>query len=81
MMGWLKRNTMPIAIVLVAAAAVIGGAEVLDSLSASEPFEPKGGDGSLTVAGLIKVTMFMLVPGSLTLAVRRRQKTEDPSVI
>lgn len=73
MMAWIKRNTGPIVMVLVASAVVIIGAEVLDSLSESEPFKPKEGSESLTVAGLIKVAMFMLIPGSITLAVRRRR--------
>lgn len=73
MSAWLKRNTMPVVIVFVAAAVVIGAWELVDSLLASEPFAAETGDETLTLAGLIKVAMFLLVPGLITLAVRRRQ--------
>lgn len=72
MTAWLRRNTVPIVIVLVASALVIAGFELLDSLAASEPLEVAAGDDALNVGGLIKVTLFLAVPGAITLAVRGR---------
>jgi hypothetical protein len=79
MNAWFKRNTVPIAIVLVASVVVIAGFELLDELTSSEPLGPVEGEASLTVAGLIKVTLFMLVPGWITVAVRRRQRSNNDS--
>lgn len=74
MSAWLKRNTGPILIVVAASAVVIGGSELLDSLSTSQPFEAEGASAALTVGGLVKVALFMLIPGLITLAVRRHQR-------
>lgn len=84
MTAWFARNTTPILIVLVAAGVVIGAFEVLDALTTPTPSaetaasaEPAGEEleGVASIAGLIKVMLFLAVSGGITLAVRRRQRT------
>lgn len=74
MKAWLERNALPIAIVLLASVVVIGAWELLDAYVASEPLAAPNGSEALTIGGLIKVTLFLLVPGLITLAIRRRQR-------
>ncbi len=75
MNAWLGRNASPIAIVLLASAVVIGAWEVLDAFATSEPLGTPEGDAPLNPGGLIKVTLFLLVPSLITLAIRRRQRS------
>lgn len=83
-MSWLRRNTAPIAWVLVAAAVVIFAFEAIETLSSTTPSaatEETGADleGFAALAGLVKVALFLAVPAAITLAVHgrlaRRTKT------
>ena len=72
MRQWIGRNAPPIIIVLVASSVVIGAWEVLDAVTSSEPIEAPESSTALNPGGLVKVTLFLLIPGLVTLAVRRR---------
>lgn len=79
MSAWFSRNTLPIAIVLIASGLVIGIFEVLDAFANSAPTatdaEEAGDDleGAAALAGLIKVAAFLAVSGGITLLIRRRR--------
>ncbi len=78
-MIWLKRNSAPILMVIAAAAIVIGAMEVVDALTTSTPLAPEASDeagfeGIAVLAGLMKVTLFLVVSIAATLAVRRRSR-------
>jgi len=72
-MSWLRRNLRPIAWVLLASAAVILAFEILDAVVASGPPSEAEAEEAmgLTVAGLIKVTLFLAVGYGITIAVLR----------
>lgn len=74
MRAWLGRNASPITIVALASVLVIGAWELLDAFVASEPLDVIEGNDALTIGGIIKVALFLLVPGLITLAIRRRQR-------
>lgn len=77
MTTWLARNTRPILAVLVASAAVIAAFEILDTVVASSPTEAVVAEegtelgGIASLAGLIKVSLFLAVGVGLTALVRR----------
>ncbi len=80
MNAWISRNTVPILLVLAGSAAVIVAFEVLDAVAGGPAASPatateaEAGDelqGIASLAGLIKVSLFLLIPGAITLAVRR----------
>lgn len=75
MTGWLQRNLRPIAVVLLASALVIGAFEVIDALTASAPVAEAASDdaleGAASVAGLIKVTLFLGVGALIAVPIRR----------
>ena len=73
MTAWLRRNTAPIMIIVVASALVIAVAELLNAFTTSERVDTTDADAALHVGGLVKVAIFLAVPGAITLAVRRRQ--------
>ncbi len=79
MNAWLSRNTVPILLVLAASAVVIAGFEILDAVAGGPTAEPTTETGAAaddlqgiaSLAGLIKVALFLLIPGAITVAVRR----------
>ncbi len=87
-MSWIRRNTFPIAAILVAAAVVIGAFELLDSLTATAPHVAEasvadGLSGIAALAGVAKVTVLMLVGyaitrGVLRVTTRRRRARRAP---
>lgn len=82
MNGWIRRNTFPILATAAAAALVIAGFEVIDVLVASpEVTVAAAGDESEAApawAGLIKVSLFLVVSIGATLFVRRRTGQTRP---
>ncbi len=77
-MSWLRRNSAPIGWVLLAAAVVIAGFEVIDAFNETTPTTAVTEaadadlDGVAVLAGLLKVALFLTLPAAITLAVRRR---------
>lgn len=77
MIGWLRRNTVPIIAVVVGAALVTGAFETLDAISATAvPVSTtvQGGTGEPEIArlaGLIKVAIFLALSVGATILVRR----------
>lgn len=82
MNGWIRRNTFPILATAAAAALVIAGFEVIDVVVAGpEVTIAAAGDESeaaLALAGLIKVSLFLVVSIGATLFVRRRTGQTRP---
>lgn len=76
MRAWLTRNTMPIAIVALAAAVVIGLFELLDAAAGSGPVAAGPDDAEFeelaSVAGLVKVAAFLGVGAVIARPIRRR---------
>lgn len=76
MKPWLVRNTKPITIVLIASALVIGLFEIIDAFAEPTPVvaetEEAGLEGLASLAGLIKVTAFLLVGSLIAIPIRRR---------
>ncbi len=82
MNAWLSRNTTPIVIVLIASAAVVGLFEIVDAFADSTPVvvAAEGADdleGVAALGGLIKVVAFLLIPGAVTLLIRRRSRSSS----
>ena len=82
-MAWLSRNAGPIAAVLVAAALVVGVFEVIDAVSSSTPSVASGEAaepaGIASLAGLIKVTVFLGVGTLVARPLRRRLRSDVQS--
>ena len=76
MRGWFARNAMPIAIVVLASAVVIGLFELLDAAAGSAPAAVGAEDAELvglaSVAGLIKVRVFLGLGALIARPLRRR---------
>lgn len=92
MSAWFRRNTVPIAIVVLASVAVIVAFELIDALAAA-PLETDGAagvaagaapaedelSGVASLAGLIKVSAFLGVGALIARAVRRAVDGGSPS--
>ncbi len=76
MRAWVTRNATPIAIVALAAAAVIGLFELLDAAAGSAPVAVGAEDAELeglaSVAGLIKVVVFLGLGALIARPIGRR---------
>lgn len=74
MTPWLSRNGVPIGLVVLGSLVVIAAFELLDMVVDSTPVE--GGDaelaGVLSVAGLIKVSVFLGIGALIASPLRRR---------
>jgi hypothetical protein len=83
MTSWLERNTKPIGLVLFAALVVIIGFEVIDALTQATPVDPEADAGEpedlASIAGLIKVMLFLGVGALLSIPVRRRARRDAES--
>lgn len=82
MTAWLSRNAMPIGIVVVASAAVIGAFELIDLLTASAPVagnEAETPAGVASIGGLIKVALFLGAGALVARSLRRRFRSDPPS--
>ena len=77
---WLERNAVPIGLVLLAAVVVIVGFEVIDALADPGPVAPEAEaeefEGVASVAGLIKVMLFLGVGALIAIPVRRRSRRD-----
>ena len=76
MRAWLTRNATPIALVALAAFVVIGLIELLDAVARSGPVAAGPEDAELeglaSVAGLIKVLVFLGLGALIARPLRRR---------
>lgn len=81
MMPWLQRNTVPILVVILASAAVIGAFELIDGLTSSSPVDDIEAseelEGLASLSGLIKVAAFLLVGAGVARLIRRRTDPSD----
>ncbi len=77
MKPWLSRNTMPIVLVLVASALVVGAFEAIDAFAGESPQlvnEASGAEpaGVASVGGLIKVAAFLGIGALIAKPIRSR---------
>ena len=76
MKAWLARNATPIAIVALASVVVVGLFELLDAAAGSAPVAVGAEDAELeglaSVAGLIKVLVFLGLGALIARPLRRR---------
>ncbi len=83
MTSWLSRNAVPIGVVVFAAVLVIAGFELLDALSSSEPANSEGEsdelEGIASIAGLIKVALFLGFGALIARPLRRRVAADRSS--
>lgn len=82
MTAWLKRNALPVALVLLASALVVGAFELIDALSDSGPVTGEAAadelSGVASLAGLIKVSLFLGVGALIARPLRRRFRGHTP---
>lgn len=84
MTAWLRRNARPVALILIAAAVVIAGFELIDAVSRPGPVAGDAPaddelEGVASLAGLIKVLLFVVVGGAITAPLRRRLRADSES--
>ncbi len=76
MSAWLSRNAAPIALVALAAGLVVGLFEVLDALAGTVAASDDADEAELTgfasLAGLVKVAIFLAAGALLVRPLRRR---------
>ena len=83
MKNWLLRNTVPIAWVLLASVVVIGGFELIESFAGSGSPATESDDVELTgiasLAGLVKVSLFLGVGALIAVPLKRRMRPSPES--